>query len=285
MSSAPDTGRIAADWLTLRRPFDERAREAAGSLLDLLAARYGASGLVDVFDLGAGTGANHAHLRDRLPFPTRWTLIDHDPELLADAGHGTGRRVLAGVDGLGRLLDEAAEAARANGTAEAARANGQLVTCSALLDLLTADELDELAATLASRGVPALFALTVTGEVRWEPVDADDAGVAAAFNAHQARSGRPGPHASAYLARACRARGAHVVVVPTPWRIETGDPGVRPFVARWVTERAAAATEQVPQDRSGAAGWVGRRLAQIEAGTARVVVGHDDLLILPAESS
>ena len=38
MSSAPDTGRIAADWLTLRRPFDERAREAAGSLLDLLAA-------------------------------------------------------------------------------------------------------------------------------------------------------------------------------------------------------------------------------------------------------
>lgn len=267
---------IEADWLALRRPLDDAAREPARELYDVLAAWLPAApGPVEVFDLGAGTGANQAHLAGRLPFETRWTLLDHDPALLSHPGQGPGRRVLAGIEELPGLL---AESARERPPA------ARVVTCSALLDLLATSHLDELAKTLHAAAVPGLFALTVTGVVDCEPRDDGDQAVRGAFDAHQARGDRPGPGASAYLAAACRALGARVLAVPTPWHIDTAGAAVRPFARRWLRDRAGAAAEHDPGAAWLVDEWLARRLDQVDRGSLRAVVGHEDLLVLPGRA-
>ncbi|MBK7721918.1 MAG: SAM-dependent methyltransferase [Austwickia sp.] len=275
---------IEADWLALRRPLDTAAREPARALIEQLGAWVVANrspGVpVQVFDVGAGTGANQAYLAPRLPFPSQWTLLDHDPELLSHPGQGPGTRVVAGITDLAGLLD-----APASGPAGAARAAGdpaRVVTCSALLDLLTVAELDALADTLATRAVPALFALTVTSQVQWTPADPGDALACEAFTAHQERRGRPGPAAADYLRRACTERELEVHGVPTPWHIDTSDPVMVPFVLRWLDDYAAAAIEQQPDAAATITPWLQRRRRQVDQHDLRVAVGHEDLLILPA---
>ena len=62
-----------------------------------------------------------------------------------------------------------------------------LVTASALLDLLTREELNGLAAACAGAGCPALLTLSVVGRVDLTPADPLDAEIVHAFNAHQRR--------------------------------------------------------------------------------------------------
>src|SRR5262249_58674256 len=66
-------------------------------------------------------------------------------------------------------------------------AGASLITASALLDLLTEDELAALIAACAGAGCPVLFTLSVTGRVQLLPADLLDARIAAAFDAHQRR--------------------------------------------------------------------------------------------------
>ena len=106
-----------------------------------------------------------------LPGRPRWVLHDRDPALLARAG--------AAVEP--RMTDLAALT-----PADLAGAD-VVVTASALLDVLTADEVDAVAAACAQRRVPALLALTVLGGVGLDPPDPLDDVVAAAFDAHQRR--------------------------------------------------------------------------------------------------
>lgn len=299
---------IAADWLALRRAPDEEARGAAAGLLADLAEHLAErardatgtpetidwAGPVAVVDVGAGTGANRAYLAPRLPFPTAWTLLDHDPALLGDDGNDGCRRVLGGIAELPALL------------AEVPPWRG-LVTCSALLDLLSAADLDALVGAVTAAGVPALFALTVTGAVTIEPADAGDETVRAAFDAHQARAGRPGPGAARYVAQAARRAGAQVRQARTPWRLTADASAARPFLRRYLTDRAAAAAEVLddlsvdvarvdrarvdvarldaaPVDDAAAArvgAWLDRRLSAVEEGTLRLTVEHVDLLLLP----
>ncbi|HEY6812456.1 MAG TPA: hypothetical protein VI074_07185 [Propionibacteriaceae bacterium] len=47
--------------------------------------------------------------------------------------------------------------------------SAQLVTCSALLDLLTIDQLDAIGSALALARQPALVSLTVTGALELSP--------------------------------------------------------------------------------------------------------------------
>ncbi|MCB1254191.1 MAG: hypothetical protein KDB39_13330 [Austwickia sp.] len=332
MSSAADgpDRPIAADWLALRRALDERARAAADGLLTQVAeALTGPPGGLDasggtlapapvrVVDVGAGTGANRAYLEPRLPFPTEWTLLDHDPALLAAPDNDGTRRVLGGVEQLAQVLA---------GLAADAPAQPRWVTCSALLDLLTAAQLDQFVEAVAAARVPALCALTVTGVVAIDPADPDDELVRTAFDAHQARSERCGPGAAAYAARAANAAGLVVRQVSTPWRVgadptsagdpttagaptSESDPTTRAFLHRYLSDRAAAAAEHL--DRAGGgtsdeatsdeanpgaandatpavetptarvAGWLDRRLAAVAAGRLSLRVDHVDLLLLP----
>jgi hypothetical protein len=150
---------------------------------------------------------------------------------------------------------------------------------SALVDLLTADEIGSLAAACAAARVPALITLTVTGQVEIDPPDPVDHEVAAAFDAHQRRTvaGRTllGPGAAAATVEAFEGAGMTVRTVPTPWRLGPDD---RPLAVRWLTERVEAAVEQEPQRAKSAWMALTRR---VNATPLRAVISHIDLLAAP----
>lgn len=282
----PATGAADPGWLELRREADERARDAGteGLVADLVShlASAGGGSAVRVVDVGAGTGSNHRYLAPRLPFPQRWTALDHDPGLLACPDHGAARTVLADVADLGDVL------------AGLPGEGPVLVTCSALLDVLTADQLRALGEAVLDAGCPALLSLSVTGRVTWSPPDREDPLLGAAFDGHQRRAGRPGPGAAERLARALRAGGASVRAEATPWRLDSGAEGTpgqggpegspgadAELLGRWLDERVEAAGEQAPELVPVLTAWRDRRQAQLAEGSLSVVVDHVDLLVLP----
>lgn len=255
---------IAPDWLALRRPVDDEARRAADPLVDRCAAYLRAAPAPRVvLDLGAGTGANRAYLEPRLGVQVRWVLVDHDPALLELATPDS-IRVQAPVSELPALLRSYQPA---------------LVTCSALLDLLTQGEITGLVAAVAAARLPALFALSVDGLVRFDPPHADDEALMAAFDRHQARAGRAGPAAAAMARGAAEASGLVVTQMATPWRLTATNGDA--VVGRFLTERVASAVEQDPALSGRGARWLEERLAQSAEGRLTVVVGHEDLLLEP----
>jgi hypothetical protein len=152
-------------------------------------------------------------------------------------------------------------------------AGASLVTASALLDILTADELASILDACA--GIPMLLALTVTGGVGLSPADPLDARLRAAFNAHQRRNGLLGPDAVA----AVEARsGGEVYVRPSPWRLGADRADL---AAEWLGGWVRAACEQEPALLAEAAPYRERRLAQVAAGELTVTVDHADVLVLP----
>ncbi len=73
-------------------------------------------------------------------------------------------------------------------------AGATLITASALLDMLTAAELERFARSCVAAAVPALVTLSVTGRVRLTPSDPLDTALGTAFNRHQRRTvGRSHP--------------------------------------------------------------------------------------------
>lgn len=255
---------IAADWLALRRSADTAARDRAAWLVR--AATDGMTGTLTVFDIGAGTGANQAYLTPRLGLPSRWVLLDHDADLLHAPGHGEATRVLGGIDELRGLV--------------AATSGSRLITCSALLDLLNTDDLDELASVMAQHRVRGLFSLTVDGSLAIEPSHRSDTVIATAFNAHQARQGRPGPGAGGYLAQRCAQAGLVVRQAQTPWLLGAG---AEALIERLLTERGDAAVEQQPELAAEAHEWLRSRRTSLAEGSLRLQIGHVDLVVLPAE--
>ena len=269
MSSVPERP-IAADWLALREPADTRTRDAvAADLLPLLLARLpeGADPGLRIVDLGAGTGANLRWLAPRLPHPDRqhWLLVDHDPGLLAK-GPVDATAVRADVVDLTTVLAE--------------HGGADLITAAALLDLLHPGEVEAIVDAVVKAGVPALFTLSVTGEVELDPADEQDGPLAASFDAHQRRDGRLGPDAGPAAATLFQDRGWTVIEVRTPWLLTAADHPE--LVHAWLEGRVEAAVEHQPDLASAAAEWLARRLGQ-PGLTARI--GHVDVLALPPSTS
>ena len=274
--------RASADWLSLR----ERADAAARSPLLLDAVRAHVTGrraaseheVARIHDLGCGTGSMARWLAGRLPGPQHWVMVDRDAELLALADEN---RPQAASDGarvtvetrrrdITRLPPQQLEGA-------------WLVTASAVLDMMTADELDGLVAACAAAGCPVLVALTVTGGVDLTPADPLDERVRETFNAHQRRDrgGRRllGPDAARAASVALSGRGLEVLARPSPWRL---GPDERALAAAWFTGWLGAACEQDPALSEKAGPYAARRLAQAAAGQLWVTVHHEDLLARPS---
>jgi hypothetical protein len=246
--------RVSPAWLDLREPADAAAR--SGELTERLA-RHLPAGPLEIHDLGGGSGAMGRWLAPRLPGPQRWLVHDRDADLLALAARAP------------------VETRRSDVTllAPGDLAGASLVTASALLDLLTADELHRMLGACA--GIPALLALTVTGRVTCTPAEPLDARIAAAFDAHQRRDGRLGPAA---VAAALDALRGEVLVRTSLWRL-----GRRhaELTAEWLGGWVGAACEQEPALAAEAGAYRHRRLAQLAAGELAVTVEHADVLVLP----
>ena len=155
-------------------------------------------------------------------------------------------------------------------------AGADLIVASALLDLLTADELTRMLSPCTGR--PMLLALTIVGRVTLSPADPLDARIGAAFNTHQRRGSRLGAYAVAAAVQELRGTGAEVLVRPSPWRLDAEHADL---AAEWFGGWVAAACEQEPALAAEAGAYRDRRLAQAAAGELAVTVDHADLLVLP----
>jgi hypothetical protein len=263
--------RVDPGWLALRADTDRAARRSADPLAAKLA-RHLVTRLADrrparLVDVGAGTGAGAAWLRPRLPIAQQWRLVDRDGDLLRGAPpirDGWARPVPADVADLPALLgDEPADA----------------VTCQALLDLLTEDQLRDMVEPAARAGSAVFFGLSVTGRVTLTPPHPEDAAVGEAFNAHQRRGGRLGPDAGTHAHQMLRSHRYHVTEVDTAWLL---DASRIELTVAWLHGRAAAAAEQAPNLTERVVQWLDDRVAAARRGELTAIVQHVDVLGIPA---
>lgn len=273
--SVPEPARAEADWLGLREPADAAAR--AESLVADLRPHLPNSGTVTVHDLGCGTGSMARWLAPRLAGPQHWVLHDRDAALLPLVA----ARPPARAPGGGPV---SVETRRHDITRldPAELAGTSLITASALLDMMTADELERLVALCARAGCPVLITLSVTGHVELTPRDPLDGRIADAFNAHQRRDTGAGvllgPDAVAVATEGFGRLGLDVTVRPSPWRLGAPE---RDLTTSWLAGWVGAAVEQDPGLGADAAAYARRRLIEAGSGRLAVTVHHQDLLALP----
>lgn len=262
---------FSESWLTLREPYDRRARN--GAVLDAVAAWAAQRSSVAVVDLACGLGSTLRTVSERLPARQNWRLVDNDLSLLARAS-GLARppdlTVTAVPVDLARDLEAALD-----GPIE-------LVTTSALLDLVSHDWLDRLATESAARRLPVYAALSYDGLATLDPVDPVDAAVIDAVNQHQ-RSDKGfgpalGPEAAATAPGRFEAIGYTVVQGASDWVFSPRDTEIQTEV---LTGWAVAAREIGDPPIGEIINWLARRRDHIAAGRSSMRVGHVDFFARP----
>lgn len=263
---------FSADWLALREPYDLRARNP--HVLDAVAAHLEGRATIRIVDLACGTGSTLRAVSPRLPARQRWTLTDHDPELLARVAATPTTEDIA-VTVIALDLDRDLEAAL-EGTVD-------LVTTSALLDLVSDRWLQRLAGALAARAIPFYAALSYDGQVGFTPSDPFDAAIVAAVNQHQRTDKGFGPALGPDAADAALARfealGYSVMTGSSGW---TMGPQDRDMQAELVGGWASAARDIGTLSDKDITAWSMRRRAMIAAGQSSCRVGHVDCFAVPS---
>ncbi len=267
--------RVSRGWLALREPADAAAR--ARELADQVARRPPTSGRWVIHDLGCGTGAMARWLAPLLPGPQHWVGHDRDSDLLEVAAAD---RPGPGADGAAVTVEgRRSEIARLHA---GDLAGADLITASALLDMLTEDELAGLIAVCTQAGCPVLLTISVVGRVSLTPTDPLDRRVAAAFDGHQRRlteRGRLlGPDAVTFAMQEFGRLDVDVLVRPSPWRLGASE---AELATEWFTGWVRAACEQHVELAAETELYTTRRLAQARDGRLAVTVEHADLLALP----
>jgi len=271
--SAP-TIRVSADWLALREPADAAARSTA--LVDCLRTHLPSVGTLTIHDLGSGTGSMMRWLAPQLAARQHWVLHDRDADLLAAASTTAGLPDASHVTTLEGRVDDVTLLTPAE------LADADLITASALLDMLTLDELARMVDTCVAVDCPSLLTISVIGRVTLAPDDPLDATIAAAFNAHQRRTvddrGLLGPDAVDAAAAAFASQGWTTRLAPSPWRLGTPDSDL---LREWLEGWVGAAVEWDPSIADAAADYLATRKASARSGTLQVTVDHLDLLAVP----
>lgn len=265
--------RVSPEWLDLREPADAAAR--AGELVEPVRRGLAPGQRVAIHDLGAGTGSMGRWLAPLLPGSQHWVLYDRDPDLLARAATGLAAGAADGAPVTARTLLRDVTRLTPRDLDGAS-----LVTASALLDMLTAEEIERVVTACAAARCRVLLTISVIGRVEFDPPDPLDGELMAAFNAHQRRTtpaGRRllGPDALDTAVAAFRRRGARVLVRPSPWRL---GPAQAALAVEWLRGWLSAACEQSPELAAAAARYARRRLSEAAAGRLEIVVHHSDLL-------
>lgn len=263
---------FSAEWLTMREPYDLRARNPA--VLDAVAAFLEPLSPARVVDLACGTGSTMRALSPHLPARQNWKLIDSDLGLLARAKAAPlakGAAVTAIPLDLNRDLEAALD-----GPVD-------LVTTSALLDLVSDTWLDRLAVEIAARSIPLYAALSYDGRIGFTPPDPLDAEITAAVNAHQ-RTDKGfgpalGPAAAAFAIARFEALGYSVVHGTSDWAMRPDDRDMQTeLLAGW----ASAARDTGALSLADTAAWLTRRRESVAAGHSSVHVGHVDFFATPS---
>ena len=246
---------FSAEWLALRAPADDAARDTA--LVETLVA-WAADRPLRIADIGGGSGAALRALWPLLPRAT-WTIYDHDAALLAHAPRRTGVRTVQ-LD-----LAHSIDAVFAS--------EPQLVTGFAFFDLVSADWLAGFADRLARSGAALYAPLTYDGAEDWRPAPPFEAKALAAFHADMRRDKgfgpALGPDAPRALAAALRGHGLTVCEAQSPWRLNPG-----PLLQTLAEGGVSAVGDALPAAERNA--WSEGRLAATEAE-----IGHVDCLVLP----
>lgn len=264
---------FSAEWLSLREPFDTRARNA--EVLGAVAAHFASHPAVSVVDLAAGTGSTLRAIAPCLPARQDWRLVDNNLSLLAraDPSSGPQRNVKTIPLDLARDLEAALD-----GPCD-------LVTTSALLDLVSKSWLERLIVETAARQLPVYAALSYDGRAVLDPVDPLDREIVAAVNAHQ-RTDKGfgpalGPDAALAVVQGFEALGWQVMQGQSDWQFEPKDTRIQQeTLAGWAL--AAKETGLVSGDAAG--DWLARRLKLIDGGRSNIRVGHVDVFAKPNKS-
>jgi len=251
---------FSAEWLALREPADAAARSSALASFVLGGPERAA---LRILDLGGGTGANIRYLSSRVPSPQHWTLVDDDADLLAHVPAGVTRRRmdLKAVVEDDELFQDCA-----------------LVTASALLDLVSEQWLATLVLRCRAADASVLFALSYDGRIDCSPHEPDDEDVRRLVNAHQKTDKGFGPalgaDAAARAEALLSAAGYTTKQERSDWDLP---PAARDLQRQLVEGWAGAASAIAPARAVAVADWRARRLAHLDAGRSRIVVGHTDV--------
>jgi len=281
---------FTADWLSLREPADHAAREQQlnDAAAQWLKTRHnGESAERLIVDLGCGRGSNLRYLAPRLPGPQRWRLVDHDADLLDQAGRSCqGQR---DAEGQAIVIERVATDLRAPALRYLDYAD--LVTAAALLDLVDTGWIERLVADCLGQGAALLLALSVDGRIDFIPAaPAQDSGDALAEDGfvlgllaeHQRRDkgfgGALGTDAPAVLVDKLGHAGFVVDTRPSDWQL--GAEHAR-LAAALIDGWRQAASQQQPAATQRIDAWATRRTADIASGRHSVVVGHQDIFATP----
>ena len=281
----PDPTAFDSEWLALREPADQQARNRP-LLAELLAwaereyccpdtaSGHHAPPLL-VVDLGTGTGANARYMVPAMTVPQRWVLLDQDEHLLALA-----REHLLHLD---VPLETHACHLSADRLVHQIPDGTRLVTASALIDLMSAGWLDALAGAASRNGAGVFIVLSYAGHFELSPAHSDDAWIRQTVNDHQHRDkgtgAAMGPAATGYLKKQLEALGYQVSVAPSPWQLTPEHNALqRALLEGW----QEAVTEQSPDDRERADRWFRLRFKQACAQQLSIRVDHEDLFAWPS---
>lgn len=275
---------FSPDWLALRESADHRARSA--ELLERLRDHFKGRESVTVFDLGTGTGSNLRATAPFLPHAQEWTLVDHDPKLLAaacdaiaawaDSSRATTNGIGVSKGGHSILVD----LKRADLAAEPAVWVGQtpgLVTAAALFDLVSEKWIERFVDAVARAKAVFYTALTHSNAAVWSPPHPLDGAMTSAFENHFGTDKGFGPSAGSkateLLASAFKRAGYQVERRETPWRLDAAD---RKLIAELAQGWADAVLETKTLSFAEVREWHAAR-----SRDATCVVGHEDLLAFP----
>lgn len=258
-------------WLALREPVDHRSRAHDLAVRANRYLRLKTDDPCTVVDLGAGSGSNFRYLKPRLDPAVHWQLVDHDPNLLAALETQT-----RGCSSVATRFADLSE------PLWPLLANADLVTASALLDLTSADWINDLCSACAAADAAILIALTIDGRVRFSHAEAEDLIIQRAVIRDQRRDKGLGPalgsEASTILINALAAYGYAVTTRPSDWHLDHRD---KPLACALVEGWRQAAQRQNPLHDEMIAAWARRRTAAIVSERERLTLGHVDILALP----
>ncbi|SEG58360.1 SAM-dependent methyltransferase [Bosea lathyri] len=275
---------FSPDWLALREPADHAARNP--QVLAAVGTHFSPRASLSIVDLGCGAGSNLRGTYAALPVRQHWTLVDHDPVLLA-----TTREILKGWADEAREQGEelvlskddrtiTVDTRQADLTKDLEWVLGwqpDLVTAAALFDLTSKTWIKRFVAALATQRLPLYTVLTYDGREIWEPAHPVDARMLAAFKHHQHTDKgfgpAAGPDATDIMAEAFRKSGFAVSIGDSAWRIDGQQRELAGTLAQGIAD---AVLETGHVDAGAVAEWLAARRQSTSA-----LVGHHDLWARP----